>query len=126
MEILNLFKDWEDTVTFKSGAVIFAERDPADVMYVVLRGEIELTLHNEPLGIESEGGIIGEMAMIVDSSRSATGTAMGKTVLARVNREQFRELVGSNVDFALHVMAVLANRLRAINMQITSPVSQFR
>ncbi len=125
MNILELFNDWEDVVKCKSGTVLFAERTPADYMYVVLDGEIELSLHNEPLGVEMDGGIIGEMAMIVDSTRSATATALVKTKLARVNREQFRELVASNADFALHVMSILANRLRAINEQVTSHYSRY-
>jgi len=125
MNILELFDDWEDVVKCKRGAELFAERAPADFMYVILDGEIELSLHNEPLGVEMDGGIIGEMAMIVDSNRSATATTLTKSKLARVNRDQFRELVASNPDFALHIMQILANRLRAINEQVTSQYSRY-
>lgn len=119
MNLSELFRDWEDRVECKSGDVIFKEREPADVMYVILDGEIELSLRGEPLGTESTGGMIGEMAMINSSVRSATATATAKTQLARMNRDQFRKLVEDNADFSLHIMTVLANRLRVANEFIT-------
>jgi CRP-like cAMP-binding protein len=123
MNFIDMFRDWKDVEELRAKTVIFTEGDSADVMYVVLSGEIELTLHGEPLGMEGEGGIIGEMAMINGAPRSATATTLTKVKLARVNREQFREFVANNADFSLHVMAVLANRLRAVDQYITT---QFR
>ena len=126
MKFLELFHDWEDVEEYRSGTVIFSERDPADVMYIILSGEVELTLHGEPLGAEGEGGIIGEMAMINASTRSATATTLTKVKLARLDREQFRVFIHDNTEFALHVMAVLANRLRAVNEYITTQFAEFR
>ena len=126
MKFLEHFQNWEDIVEFPAKTVLFKEHDVADEMFVVLSGEVELTLHGEPLGAEGEGGIIGEMAMINATQRSATATCMTKVKLARLNYEQFQGLVASNPEFALHVMAVLANRLRAVNEYVTSQFAQFR
>jgi CRP/FNR family cyclic AMP-dependent transcriptional regulator len=126
MKFLNMFRDWEDVVEFDARTVLFSERELADVMYVVISGEIELTLHGEPLGAEGEGGIVGEMAMINSARRSATATTLTKVKLARLDRDQFREFIGDNVEFSLHVMAVLANRLRAVDQYITTQFAQFR
>jgi len=126
MNLLDLFRDWEDVVQFKARTVIFSEQDEADVMYIVLSGEVELTLHGEPLGAEGEGGIVGEMAMINSARRSATATTLSKVKLARLNRDQFRAFVSGNTDFSFHVMAVLANRLRAVDKYITTQFAQFR
>ena len=60
MKFLDMFRDWENIEEFDARTVIFAERDPADFMYVVISGEIELTLHGEPLGTEREGGTVPE------------------------------------------------------------------
>ena len=126
MKILEQFKGWEDTIDFPARTVIFSEKDDADVMYVILKGEVELTLHGEPLGLEGEGGIFGEMAMINETIRSATAKTLNKVKTVRLNRDQFKALVGENPEFSLHVMAVLANRLRAINEHITTQFAQFR
>ena len=120
MKLHEMFCDWEDVEEHRAKAVIFSERDPADVMYVVIAGEVELTLYGEPLGIESKGGMIGEMAMIYPAStRSATATTLSKVKLARLHRDQFRALVAENTEFAFHVMAVLANRLIVANTYIS-------
>lgn len=126
MKFLEQFRDWDDLVEFPARTVIFSEKDVADVMYVIIKGEVELTLHGEPLGMEGEGGIFGEMAMINETNRSATATSLTKVKLAKLDHDTFREFVEKNTDFALHVMAVLANRLRAINEYITTQFAQFR
>jgi CRP-like cAMP-binding protein len=126
MNLLELFQDWEDVVQFKSNTELFSEHSPADVMYVILSGDVELTLKGEPLGAEGSGGIVGEMAMINSATRSATATTINKVTAARLNRDQFRNMIRQNPDFALHVMSVLANRLRAINEYVTSSATRFR
>jgi CRP-like cAMP-binding protein len=89
-------------------------------MYVVLEGEVELTVQGTSLGVEGEGGIIGEMAVIDSATRSATATALSKVRLARLDREEFRKLVKKNPKFSLHAMAALANRLRAVDRFIST------
>ena len=126
MRFLEMFRDWENTEEYDAQTVIFAERDPADVMYVILSGEIELTLHGEPLGAEGEGGIVGEMAIINSATRSATATTLSKVKLARLDRDEFKALIADNTEFSLHVMAVLANRLRAVDQYISTQFAQFR
>lgn len=124
MKFLARFRDWETVEEHDAETVIFSERSPADVMYVILSGEVELTLHGEPLGTEVAGGIIGEMALIKSATRSATATTLSKVRLARLDREQFTEFIRENTDFSLHVMAVLANRLRAVDNFISARFAQ--
>jgi CRP-like cAMP-binding protein len=126
MKFLEMFRDWENTEEYDARTVIFSERDPAEMMYVILSGEIELTLHGEPLGSEGEGGIIGEMAMIDSATRSATATTLSKVKLARLDHDEFKALIADNAEFSLHVMAVLANRLRAVDQYISAQFAQFR
>ncbi|WP_191621470.1 Crp/Fnr family transcriptional regulator [Marinihelvus fidelis] len=118
MDLLNYFSDWDDVVEFKKKSQLFHELDEADYMFVILSGEVEVTLRGEPLGAEIEGGVIGEMALINNARRSATAVALKKTRVARVDRENFRRIVRDNPDFALHIMAVMANRLRVADQII--------
>jgi CRP-like cAMP-binding protein len=118
MNMLENFRDWDEIVSFAKGETIFREHDPADYMYVILSGEVEISLRGEPLGAELEGSIIGEMAMINDSSRSATAVTLSRVKAARINRDQFRSIISGNPDFALHLMQVMANRLRVADQLI--------
>jgi CRP-like cAMP-binding protein len=123
MSFLEMFRDWDDVEEFPAQSLIFSEGEPADFMYVILSGEIELTLHGELLDAEGEGGIIGEMATINSATRCATATALTDARLARLDRNQIREIIADNSEFSLHVMAVLANRLRAVDKFISNKIS---
>ena len=115
MKIGTLFKNWEAVEEIDAGTVIFSEREPAEVMFVILSGEVELSLRGTSLGVEGEGGIIGEMAAIDAGTRSTTATARSAVRMARLTREEFRRLVKKYPSFSLHAMTALANRLRAVD-----------
>ena len=59
--------------------------------------------------------IFGEMALIDNQPRSATAVAVTDVELVPVSEKQFLFLVGQTPYFALKVMRVLAQRLRATN-----------
>jgi CRP-like cAMP-binding protein len=118
MKYKDLFHGWKDVRECAAGDVIFAEGEPADVLYVILSGEVELTLRGEPLAVDGAGGMIGETALLGSEARSGTATARTEVKLARLDREHIQDLMHSNPDFALHVMAGLAKRLRAVDTYI--------
>ena len=120
MNVSELFRRWGSVEEHKAKQVIFRERDAAEVMFVILSGEVELSLQGELLASESEGGVIGEMALLPSSAHSTTATARTAVRLAKLTRQQLAELAGRDVHFSLHVMAVLAKRLRATDRYITS------
>ena len=120
MTILDLFTGWRNTAVFESGSIIFSESDSAEDIFIVLDGEVELTLHGKSLGRETAGGIIGEMAFIDEAKLNATATAVGTVKLARVNRDQFSDLIRTNAEFSLHALAEMARRLRAVDRYISN------
>lgn len=122
MNVLNLFKDWEDIREYGAGEVVFADRDPADGILLILSGEVELQMHGEPLCVESEGAMIGVTAMLGSELRSGTATARSDVKLARLDRGQLMDLMSKDSDFTMHVMAGLANRLRAVDAFISTHI----
>ena len=115
MNFLKTFDDWADTETHPAGSVIFSDSEPADALYLVLEGEVALSLRGEALSTEGRGALIGEMAIIDDPPRSATATAVDAVRLARIRPDEFRDLVADDPEFSLHAMAELARRLRAVD-----------
>ena len=115
MQYLDLFEDWANREEFGPGAILFSENESAEVLYVILRGEVEITFRGEQLGIEKAGGIVGEMAVINASRSSATATALTEVEAARLTLDEFRDLIDRDSEFAFHAMATLANRLRAVD-----------
>lgn len=118
MNIPELFRNWKHTEEYPAETVIFSKGDSADVLYVVLSGEVRLTLNGTFLSVENGGAVIGETAMLQSATRNCTATTVGPVRLARLNRSELRELSGSNSEFSLHVMGVLADRLRAVDNYI--------
>jgi CRP-like cAMP-binding protein len=122
MKFLEMFCDWKDTVEYAAQSIIFSEGDPADMLYVVISGETGLTLRGESLGTEQAGGIIGEMALMSSATNRATAKALTDVRLARLDRDQLKGFISRDPEFALHLMAVLAKRLRAADRYISARV----
>lgn len=103
------------TRAFKAGETIFKEGDPAEELFVIQSGKVEIRLGNRLLDTLEEKAIFGEMALIDDTPRSATAVAVTDVTLVPVAEKQFLFLASQTPYFALNVMRVLARRLRAMN-----------
>ena len=103
------------TRRYKAGDVIFREGEPAQELYIVKSGRVEVRLGNRVLDTLPELSIFGEMALVDRSPRSATVVAATDTTIVPVGEKQFLFLVSRTPHFALNVMRVLAQRLRSAN-----------
>jgi CRP/FNR family transcriptional regulator, cyclic AMP receptor protein len=112
MDILRLFESAENVETYEAGQAIFEAGDEAHHMYVVLSGEVELRKDGRTLNVIGAGSLLGEMALVGDRRRSASAVARTDLRLAPVNERRFTFLVQQTPFFALHVMRVLADRIR--------------
>lgn len=122
MNIPDLFRDWKHTEEYPAETVLFSKGEPADALYVVLSGEVRLTLNGSFLSVDNGGAVIGETAMLESAIRNCTATTVSPVRLARLSRAELRELSVSNSEFSLHVMGVLANRLRAVDNYISERI----
>ena len=101
--------------TYKAGETIFKEGDPADALYVIKDGRVGIQAGNRLLDTLDSKTIFGEMAIVDGAPRSATAMAVTDVTLVPVSERQFLFLVSQTPFFALNVMRVLAQRLRASN-----------
>ena len=104
---------------FKAGDVIFRQGDPAQELFIIQSGEVEIRLGNRVLETLPQYSIFGEMALIDNAPRSATAVAASDAKLVPVSEKQFLFLISNTPYFALNVMRVMARRLRAANPVIT-------
>ncbi|MCS6872283.1 MAG: cyclic nucleotide-binding domain-containing protein [Anaerolineae bacterium] len=109
----NLFRHVDETLDFKAGQTIFSRGEYGDLMYVVVDGEVNLIDHDGDISeVVLPGGMFGEMALIDSKPRSMTAVARTDCKLAPVDRKRFSFMVTETPYFALHVMQVMAERLR--------------
>lgn len=116
MKTLDLFRNEENYVTFAHGDTIIAEGQTGDLMYAVIEGEVDLTLANGQL-VETvgPGGLFGEMAVVDKSPRTATATAKTNCKIVPINQKRFLFLVQQTPYFAIHMLQLLADRLRRMD-----------
>jgi CRP/FNR family transcriptional regulator, cyclic AMP receptor protein len=112
---INLFRNDAHAIVVPLGAALFRDGDAGDVMYGVIAGEIDIVKNDKVIETIGAGGIIGEMALVDGSCRSADAIARTESRLARVDRQRFEHLVANHPTFALQVMSVMAERLRRLN-----------
>lgn len=115
MNLAELFRHETDLQTLAAGETLFKEGEQGDLMYVLLSGTAEISVHHRVVETAESGAILGEMAMIDDEVRSATVVAKSECKLMPIERKRFNFLVQQTPNFALYVMRVIADRLRRTN-----------
>lgn len=81
-------------------------------MYLLLEGEVDLTVRKKHVGTVQKGEIFGELASITNSARSATATAKTPCKLIALDDKQFRAALREDPEFALTLMSLMVGRLR--------------
>src|SRR3954447_1446345 len=85
-----------ELVSLDAGEFLFREGDAADALYIVQKGTLRVV---------KPGGIVGEMALVDQSSlRSASVIAGTHAELLKIDRNKFLDLVANNPDFSIEVM----------------------
>jgi CRP/FNR family cyclic AMP-dependent transcriptional regulator len=105
-------------VSLQAGEFLFREGDPAQALYVVLKGVLRIIRGAVIYETVRSGGIVGEMA-IIDTGypRSAAVIAGTHAELIEIGTEHFLELVRKRPEFSLTVMRVMSRRLRVMNQR---------
>ena len=102
----------------EAGETIFRQYDMGAEMYIVLEGEVELTIGENVVETMGPGEPFGEMALIDQVPRVATATAKTACKLAVIPEKRFLFMVQTAPEFALQIMKVMADRLRTMNARM--------
>lgn len=110
---------------FPRGAIIVAQGDPGDAMFLIAEGQVKVAVFAEDgreviLSVQSAGGFFGEMALLDDEPRSAHVIAMTDAVLLQLRREDFRARLKHSPDLGIALLRELSRRLRRADETITS------
>ncbi len=115
-----------------AGKELFREGDPGDGVYLVLSGEIDVVKAGaggeRALARLAAGGVLGEMSLLTNDTRSATGRARGEAAVLRLPAARFRQLLAEGSPAALRMVAgigeVLARRLASTNAKVMELAEQ--
>ena len=127
---LRLLAKYSREQSFQTDAMIFAEGEPGDSLYIVVDGAVRISrmvpgMGEECLLILSRGEVFGELALIDDRPRSADARAHGGpcTVFA-VSKSLLEEVLSMDPDAAVQFLnllcRLLCRRLRAMNERLVA------
>jgi CRP/FNR family cyclic AMP-dependent transcriptional regulator len=114
MPAINIFNNDSNFQILEPGAVIFERGQQSDFMYAVIEGEIDILVDDRVIDTATAGSLIGEMALIDNSPRSATARARTRVKIVPVNQKRFLLMVQQTPFFSIQVMQIMANRLRRL------------
>ncbi len=102
-------------VEYQDGELLFHAGDPADSVYLVMSGEVEILVESDDdqqsMIVRGENSLIGEMAVISKQGRSAAVRARGRLLVLRIEDDVFLQLLTGNPEVALDVMRQLSDKL---------------
>lgn len=102
-----------DEVSFDAGEPIFREGETGDALYLVLEGKVRVIKGDRELAQLGERQCVGEMAILDSEPRSATVEAVTDSVLLKLGREDFRDIMAERPGIAQGMIRVLTRRLRS-------------
>jgi CRP-like cAMP-binding protein len=112
MNLAHLFRHEADLMALSAGEVLFAAGEQSEFMYVLMSGTAEIIVHDRVMETAEAGAILGEMAIIDETSHSATVIAKTDCTLFPIGEKRFTFLIQQTPNFALHIMRVISGRLR--------------
>ena len=115
MDLIKHFEGARRATSLQAGLTLFREGEPGNNMYVLLEGSAAVCVAGAVIEIAGPGAVLGEMALVDSSPRSATVITRSKCHVISIDRSQFDLLVRESPEFARHVMSVMADRLRRMN-----------
>jgi CRP-like cAMP-binding protein len=123
---LKLLAFTSDRVVYRAGEVLFRQGDAGDAAFVLLSGRAAILVDSEKGPIQvaeiADNGIVGEIAILCDMSRSATVQAVTAVEALRIGKEEFLKLLLDFPEMTVEMVRVLAERL----LHTTAELSEAR
>ena len=127
---LRSLREQLEWVEVAAGQTLMAQGEPGDAMYLSISGRLRAYVRDDD-GVEhmvremARGQIIGEMSLYTDEPRSATVVAIRDSVLVRLGKPQFHQLLQSSVQASIALTRQLIRRLQAVQTrsELARPVT---
>ena len=105
---------------YKPGEILFREGDRGTDIYFIYSGSIGISRAidgvEHKLATLKEGEVFGEMAYLLNESRTATAIAETESVLIVIMPDIFEEFLQADNIFSRNVIQLLTNRLRKTHL----------
>lgn len=109
-----------DRKTYGADTPVFRQGDPGNAAYVVQSGEVEIWVsengEKRVLGVVKAGGIFGEMALIDNSLRMASATAIKQSVCIVIPDKLFQDKMNDADAFIVALLRIFCGNIRSMQV----------
>ncbi|MCU0444491.1 MAG: cyclic nucleotide-binding domain-containing protein [Microscillaceae bacterium] len=104
-----------DEISIEADELLFAKDDEGNTMYVILSGSVKIHDGDYTFAKLGHGQVFGEYALLDTEERSASVTALEKTILLVLDQETFYGIMVNHVQILQGILRVLVGRARQTN-----------
>lgn len=97
-------------VAVPAGTVLMREGDPAESFYLIVAGTVRVQRTGAPVRSLTDGGFLGEIALIEEGERTATATCETDCQLLVLGHFEFDRVMATFPDIRTRVSAAVARR----------------
>ncbi|MED5388335.1 MAG: cyclic nucleotide-binding domain-containing protein [Pseudomonadota bacterium] len=103
---------------FEPGDVIIRQGETADYVFSLFEGQADVLVDDVVVGQVSEGEVLGAIALLTHSPRSATVRAKSRCSVVKVPKHQFRDLIRTNPGMIHSLLSDMARQITDLNSQV--------
>ena len=101
-------------IEISKGDKLYAEKDPADALYMVVEGRVRLSADRKTMSEVGPGEAFGTWALVDDSPRGQTAECIEEGLVLALRREDFYDRAAGDMELMQEILRVLAKRLRQV------------
>lgn len=109
----------EQEVIFEDDDTIFTEGEESTFLYYIVSGALAIIANKKILTtLTPDDLFLGEMSFLLNNRRSATVRSVGRSVLIKISKEAFVNVIRQKPHYGIFLARILAQRLNRLNRLI--------
>ncbi len=103
-------------IVFENGDTVFTEGEESNFLYYIVSGNLQVIANGKVLStLTPDDLFLGEMSFLLNNRRSATVRSEGQTVLLKISKESFVNVIKAKPHYGIFLARILAQRLQRLN-----------
>jgi anti-sigma regulatory factor (Ser/Thr protein kinase) len=115
-----LFANREEII-FEDGNVVFTEGEESNHLYYIASGTLDILSAGKYIStLLPEDIFLGEMSFLLNNRRSATVVSRGRSVLLKISKNEFMNVVKEKPHYGILLARLIAQRLSKLNTHVAN------
>lgn len=112
--------DASHEMVFQDGQYVCLEGEPSDYLYYIVSGTLYVYTKGKLVSaLTPDDMFLGEMSFLLSNHRSATVVSKGKSVLIKISKQDFVNLIRDNPHYGIFLARLLAQRIMRLNLRMS-------